>query len=222
MDNLLPKFNNAEAYLRHLLKIGRLSPEKVIFPKDKKEFITVNAGLTVDSSEFSSDNIDFSRILANKVIFNKGRIIRDYARLPSAKRGISGDIPAPSGVNEFLQKNAFSRFTELNGICLIDGDLNIPDFKNNRNIDLSMIQAGGKIVMHNKTPIKLSALPSSNIGIIIHDTRQIENDSGQPLTPDLLKKYNITASTRCLDRNKSSLSEKLNSVFCRLKNALSF
>lgn len=141
------KFTSVAEYINDLIDRKKLAPEEVTFKKDDKndkEKITeiiINGRLKIYAAQMAT-NLDYSLLTAKHVIF-EGKATDEYSKLPYTVSGLSGDLPSPQNIDEFLAKNAFGCYRNESGTIVVEGNLSIPPMKD---MNLQKLQVNGDIL----------------------------------------------------------------------------
>lgn len=126
-----------------MIESGRLiEGQKIYDEKTRTKFI--NGRVRVDGKKVVG-NLDWSRIRAHQFTFvNDGeKLVSDYAKLPVTSDGISGDLPQPQNIKEYLTKNAFGHYHFNGDKIVVEKNLTVPKMAN---MDLSNLEVQGNVL----------------------------------------------------------------------------
>lgn len=190
-----------------MIESGKLiEGQKIYDEKTRTKFI--NGRVTVDGKKVVG-NLDWSRIRAHQFTFiNDGeKLVSDYAKLPVTSDGISGDLPQPKNITEYLTKNAFGHFHINGDKILVDKNLTIPKMED---MDLSCLEVQGNILWRGGS-VKYNQLPKVSGQIFGLKKEDILSD--KKLSTIDLKKKHVTPSVFIGERPKNRIKELFNRYF---------
>lgn len=145
MDKNNRKCMSIREFFDFMIESGRLiEGQKIYDEKTRTKFIN---GRVVVEGKRVSGNLDWSRIRAQQFRFvDDGEpLVSDYAKLPTTSNGISGDLPTPKNITEYITKNAFGHY-QINGEkIVVEKDLSIPRMID---MDLSHLEVHGNVLWH--------------------------------------------------------------------------
>lgn len=207
MDKNNRKCMSIREFFDFMIESGKLiEGQKIYDEKTRTKFI--NGRVTVDGKKVVG-NLDWSRIRAHQFTFiNDGeKLVSDYAKLPVTSDGISGDLPQPKNITEYLTKNAFGHFHINGDKILVDKNLTIPKMED---MDLSCLEVQGNILWRGGS-VKYNQLPKVSGQIFGLKKEDILSD--KKLSAIDLKKKHVTPSVFIGERPKNRIKELFNRYF---------
>lgn len=206
MDLNSKKCTSVREFFDYLTASGQLLEGQKIYD-EKSHTELINGRVTADGKNVIS-GLDWSRVLARQFRFlndpSSAPLIFSYNQLPITTHGISGDLPAPENILQFLQHNACGHFHQEKNKIVVKKNIVIVPMKD---MDLSCVEVDGN-VMWRGGKIKLSQLPKVSGRIYGLKKEDIIAEKGLKLNATTMRKFHVRPSA-FLDRKPKSLIGEL-------------
>lgn len=207
MDKNNRKCMSIREFFDFMIESGKLiEGQKIYDEKTRTKFI--NGRVTVDGKKVVG-NLDWSRIRAHQFTFinDSEKLVPEYAKLPVTSDGISGDLPQPKNITEYLTKNAFGHYHITDDKIVVDKNLIIPKMED---MDLSKLEVQGNILWRGGS-IRFDQLPK--VSGQIYGMKKEDILSDKKLSSIDLKKKHIKPSVFIEEKPKSRIKELFNRCF---------
>lgn len=209
MDKNNKKCASIREFFDYMIESGKLlEGQKIYDEKTRTKFI--NGRVRVDGKKTAA-NLDWSRITAQQFTFinDSEPLITNYSKLPVTSDGISGDLPMPANITEFLAHNAFGNFKVEKERIVVTKNLTIPKMKD---MDLSKVEVEGSVLWHGGN-IKISQLPKVRGNIYCMTRENLIVDKEEKISSENLKKRHIQFSILVGEKPKNRLKQLINRCF---------
>ena len=187
------KCESVREYFDFLIKNGQLLESQKKY--DEKSHIKyINGRVTANGKNVVS-GLDWSLVHARQFCFNndpssKEPLVSSYDKLPTTSFGISGDLPMPNNIVQFLRHNAFGYFQIRKDKITVRKNLTIVPMKD---MDLSCLEVEGNVMWHGGK-IKLTQLPKVTGRIFGLKKENILTEKGCDLSPETLRRLHLQPS----------------------------
>lgn len=206
MDNNSKKCATIREFFDYLIDSGQLlESQKIYDEKSRTKFI--NGRVTVDGTHTVS-GLDWSRIKARQFRFindsaSAEPLVSAYEKLPVTSYGISGDLPKPENIIEFLEHNAFGHFHIKKDKIIVEKNITLVDMVQ---MDFSNVEVQGDVIWH-AGKIKLSHLPKVSGKILGLSRDKIIPEKDQKLNEEALKARHVQPSVFLDQKSRGFIRE---------------
>ena len=191
LDN--KKCKSVREFFEFLIKSGQLLESQKKY--DEKSHIKyINGRVTANGKNVVS-GLDWSKIRARQFCFNNDPsdstpLVSSYDKLPTTSYGISGDLPMPDNILEFLQHNAYGHFLVKKDKITVQKNICIVPM---RDMNLSNLEVVGNVMWHGGK-IRLSQLPKVSGKIYSLKKEHIISEKNVTLNPATLARLHVRLS----------------------------
>ena len=157
MDLNNKKCKSVREFFDYLIASGQLLESQKSYD-EKTRTKLINGRVTADGRNVVA-GLDWSRVRARQFRFNNDTaaepLISSYDKLPVTTHGISGDLPMPENIVQFLSHNACGHFHTEKEKIVVEKNITIVPM---RDMNLSRVEVRGSVMWHGGK-IRLSQLP---------------------------------------------------------------
>ena len=147
MDLNNKKCKSVREFFDYLIASGQLLESQKSYD-EKSRTKLINGRVTADGRNVVA-GLDWSHVRARQFRFNNDTaaepLISSYDKLPVTTHGISGDLPMPENIVQFLSHNACGHFHAEKERIVIEKNITIVPMKD---MDLSRVEVQGSVMWH--------------------------------------------------------------------------
>ena len=197
MDLNNKKCKSVREFFDYLIASGQLLESQKSYD-EKSRTKLINGRVTADGRNVVA-GLDWSHVRARQFRFNNDTaaepLISSYDKLPVTTHGISGDLPMPENIVQFLSHNACGHFHAEQERIVIEKNITIVPMKD---MDLSRVEVQGSVMWHGGK-IRLSQLPKVSGKIYGLKREDIITEKEAKLNAATMKRLHVQPSV-FLDR----------------------
>lgn len=195
------KCKSVREFFEYLITSGQLLESQKNYD-EKSRTKLINGRVTVDGRKVAS-GLDWSHVRARQFLFNDdpsaAPVISSYNQLPITTHGISGDLPMPDNILQFLTHNTYGHFHTTKDKIVVEKRITIVPMKD---MDLSKVEVLGSVMWHGGK-IRLSQLPKVSGKIYGLKQEDIISEKGTKLNIATMKRLHLQPSVFLDDRPRS-------------------